>query len=78
MCAWVIAAVMTSTTGKYGMGNRCANGGRLLYYAAEHELFITNACFLLIKNIKSRGNLRITKTSTRLILISCPLEKFQY
>ncbi|VDN53320.1 unnamed protein product [Dracunculus medinensis] len=38
------AAAMTSTIGKYGIGDRCANGERLRY-AEEHELFVTNICF---------------------------------
>ncbi|VDN52975.1 unnamed protein product [Dracunculus medinensis] len=32
------AAAMISTIGKYGIGDRCANGERLLHYAEEYEL----------------------------------------
>ncbi|VDN53489.1 unnamed protein product [Dracunculus medinensis] len=35
---------MTST-GKYGIGDHCASGERILRYAKERELFITNTCF---------------------------------
>lgn len=35
------AAAMTSTVGKYGIGDRCANGKRLLHY----DLFVINNCF---------------------------------
>ncbi|VDN58240.1 unnamed protein product [Dracunculus medinensis] len=35
------ANAMISTIGKYGIGDRCANGERLLRYAEKHELFVT-------------------------------------
>ncbi|VDN52125.1 unnamed protein product [Dracunculus medinensis] len=36
------AAAMTSAIGKYGIGDQCANGERLLRYAEEHELLAIN------------------------------------
>ncbi|VDN50413.1 unnamed protein product [Dracunculus medinensis] len=36
---------MASTIGKYGIGDRCAIEERLLHYADEHELSVTNTCF---------------------------------
>ncbi|VDN57512.1 unnamed protein product [Dracunculus medinensis] len=36
---------MTSTMGKYGIGEQCANREHLLRYAEELELFVTKICF---------------------------------
>ncbi|VDN50913.1 unnamed protein product [Dracunculus medinensis] len=37
-------AAMILTIGKYGIGDRCANGERLRY-AEEYEFFVANTCF---------------------------------
>lgn len=36
---------MTSTIGKYGVGDRCASGERLLIFVELHEFLISNTCF---------------------------------